>query len=111
MRFVVNGDDLGYTKANTLGIIEAYERGILRSTTALMNAKDIDFARRAVEGLDGLGVGVHLTLTLGSPLTAGRSITAPNGTFYGRKELYDRVDALDTEDVRREFKAQIESFC
>ena len=87
MQFVVNGDDLGYTKANTLGIIEAYEHGILRSTTALMNAKDIDFARQAVEGLDGLGIGVHLTLTLGSPLTAGRSITAPGGTFYGRKEL------------------------
>lgn len=111
MRFVVNGDDLGYTKANTLGIIEAYEHGILRSTTALMNAKDIDFAQRAVEGLDGLGIGVHLTLTLGSPLTAGRSITAPSGTFYGRKELYSRVEALDIEDVRREFKAQIESFC
>lgn len=111
MQFVVNGDDLGYTKANTLGIIEAYEQGILRSTTALMNARDIDFAQRRVEGLDGLGIGVHLTLTLGSPLTNGSSITAPDGTFFSRRELYRRVDVLDPHEVACEFKAQVEAFC
>lgn len=111
MQLVVNGDDLGYTRANTLGIIDAYEHGILRSTTALMNASHIDFAKQAVQGLDGLGIGVHLTLTLGSPLTKGRSITAPSGTFFSRRELYSRIQNLNPNEVRSEFKAQIEQFC
>lgn len=111
MQFVVNGDDLGYTKANTLGIIETFNRGILRSTTALMNAAAIKFAEREVRDLDGLGIGVHLTLTLGSPLTKGKSITSPTGMFFSRKELYERAESLDAEEVKREFTAQIESFC
>ena len=44
MKLIINGDDLGYTLANTYGIIEAYNNGILRSTTALTNSKYINEA-------------------------------------------------------------------
>lgn len=108
MRLVVNGDDLGYTKANTLGIVEAYRRGILRSTTALGNSRYLGFAREAVEGCEGLGVGVHLTLTLGRPLTEGRSFAGADGAFLGRKELY--AVNLDMAEVEAEWRAQIERF-
>ena len=45
MRVIVNGDDLGYTMGVTRGILAGYKEGILRSTTALMNAKYIEEAR------------------------------------------------------------------
>ena len=111
MRLVINGDDLGYTKANTLGIVQAYEDGILRSTTALANARYLTFARDACAGCDGLGVGVHLTLTLGKSLTGGRTIARSDGSFYSRKELYARKDALDIAEVAAEFRAQVDRFC
>ena len=42
MRVIVNGDDLGYTMGVTRGILAGYNEGILRSTTALMNAQYIE---------------------------------------------------------------------
>ncbi len=41
MKLIVNGDDLGYTRGVTEGILEGYHRGILRSTTALMSSEYI----------------------------------------------------------------------
>lgn len=110
MQVVVNGDDLGYTKANSLGIIRAFHDGILRSTTALVNAPHIEFARDAAADLDGLGVGIHLTLTLGAPLTNGVTIARNHSAFFNIKELCARKDKLNPTEVHREFKAQIERF-
>lgn len=109
MRLVVNGDDLGYTKANTLGIVEAYRSGILRSTTALANSDYLAFAANCVQGCEGLGVGVHLTLTLGAPLTDGATLATAAGQFPSRREL--DAAALDMDEVRTEWRAQIERFC
>lgn len=108
MKLVINGDDLGYTKANTLGIVEGYRRGILRSTTALTNSRYLEFARDATRDCPDLGIGVHLTLTLGSPLTAGRSFVGADGAFLPRKELY--AADLDPDEVYAEWRAQIERF-
>lgn len=108
MKLVINGDDLGYTKANTLGIIEGYRRGILRSTTALANSRYLEFARDACADCDGLGIGVHLTLTLGSALTPNKTLTRPDGTFLSRREIY--AADLDMDEVYAEWKAQVERF-
>lgn len=108
MKLVVNGDDLGYTKANTLGIVEGYRRGILRSTTALANSRYLDFARDVCADCEGLGIGVHLTLTLGPALTKNKTLTKPDGTFLSRREIY--AADLDMDEVYAEWKAQIERF-
>lgn len=109
MKLVINGDDLGYTKANTLGIIEGYRSGILHSTTALGNSRYLAFARDAAEGCDDLGIGVHLTLTLGPALTENKTLSRPDGTFLSRREIY--AAELDMDEVYAEWKAQIERFC
>lgn len=108
MKLVINGDDLGYTKANTLGIIEAYERGILRSTTALANSRYLEWAAERTRECDGLGIGVHLTLTLGRPLTSGKSFAAESGEFLGARAI--REAELDMNEVYAEWKAQVERF-
>ncbi|MCR4950909.1 MAG: carbohydrate deacetylase [Solobacterium sp.] len=111
MKLVINGDDLGYTKANTYGIFQAYTDGILRSTTALVNAEFFAEAlHTAQREYPGLGVGVHLTLTLGRPLTDCPSLTDPEtGEFYkGRKALFSHE--LDYQEVYDEWKAQIDRY-
>ncbi|MDO4416269.1 MAG: carbohydrate deacetylase [Erysipelotrichaceae bacterium] len=111
MKLVINGDDLGYTKANTYGIFQAYTDGILRSATALVNAKYFEESiQKAQKEYPGLGIGVHLTLTLGKPLTNCPSLTDPEmGTFWkGRKALF--AQELDYNEVYTEFKAQIDRF-
>ena len=109
MKLIVNGDDLGYTLANTYGIIEAYRKGILRSTTALTNSRYIEEAAKAVADCEGLGVGVHLTLTLGKPLTENSTLTGPDGHFFPGPVNVWR-NRPDYDEIYREWKAQIERF-
>ncbi len=111
MKLVINGDDLGYTMGNTNGIFQAYEEGILRSTTALTNSKYFEKAMAMAQNEHpGLGVGVHMTLTLGKPLTENKTLTNPEtGEFYaGRKKIWE-MDP-DYDEIYREWKAQIERF-
>lgn len=111
MKLVINGDDLGYTRGNTCGIFQAYDEGILRSTTALTNSRYFaDAVKTAREKYPGLGVGVHMTLTLGKPLSDCPSLTDPQtGEFYtGRKTVWEKNP--DYDEIYREWKAQIERF-
>ncbi len=109
MKLIINGDDLGYTMGNTEGIIEAYQKGILRSTTALCNSPYLNEASEFSKRNPGLGVGVHLTLTLGKPLTENRTLHDESGNFYqGRKTIW--TNNPDYEEIYLEWKAQIEQY-
>jgi hypothetical protein len=109
MKLVINGDDLGYTIGNTQGIIEAYKNGILRSTTALTNSDYLLVAKKLTDDLPGLGIGVHLTLTLGRPLTENKTLHDENGMFYqGRKTIWSKDP--DYDEIYDEWKAQIERY-
>lgn len=44
MKVIVNCDDLGYTRGVNEAIVIAYQQGILRSTTALVNGAYIQEA-------------------------------------------------------------------
>ncbi len=108
MKVVVNADDFGYTKGNTAGIIEGYRRGIIRSTTALCNMPYLEWGKKLAEDCMDLGIGVHLTLTLGKSLTGVKSFTDAEGNFLSRKEIY--AAELDMDEVYAEWKAQIERY-
>ncbi len=55
---IVNGDDLGASRGVNRGIIEAHQRGILTSTSLMVNAarseEAAEFGRTAVELSVGL---------------------------------------------------------
>ncbi|MBR3357168.1 MAG: chitin disaccharide deacetylase [Solobacterium sp.] len=108
MKLIMNADDLGYTPGNTYGIIEAYKKGIVRSTTAMCNEPFIEKAAELVKDCPDLGVGVHLNLTSGRPLTKNRTLQNENGCFFRNGEIKARV--FDSGEIYTEWKAQIERF-
>ena len=109
MKLIMNGDDLGYTMANTNGIFQACTDGILRSTTALTNSKYFEKAAEMSKAYPQLGIGVHLTLTLGAPLTENKTLHNENGEFYpGRKTIWTKDP--DYNEIYQEWKAQIERY-
>lgn len=110
MKLIINADDFGYTKGVTDGIIEGYHSGIIRSTTVLTNMPYITYGAELTKDLTDLGMGVHLTLTLGKSLTGAPSITNKLGYFKSRKQFYEEIDQIKPEEVYEEFKAQIETF-
>ena len=110
MRVIVNGDDLGYTMGINEGMVIASERGILRSTTAIMNGAYIREGAEMMKEHPEIGVGLHLNLTLGKPLTDCPSLTNPDtGLFYaGRTEVWKHNP--DYGEIEREWNAQMEVF-
>ena len=104
---IVNADDFGLTRGVSAGILAAYRHGIVSSTTVLVTGdpdrRQLDEARAV-----GLGLGLHVNLTLGSPLTRTRSLVDGGGRF--RRDPQRAAAGADAREVRAEVEAQIERF-
>ena len=111
---VVNADDFGRSRGVSAGIVEAHLHGLVSTTTALMNlpGSGPDVAQAARE-VPSLGLGVHLNLTLGRPLSPPASVStliSPAGTFWPPEALAARRPDVDLDQVKREWHAQVEAF-
>ena len=113
-RLIINADDYGRTPEISRGIREAHLRGVVTSTTCMMNlpntADDISAALRETPDL---GLGVHLVLTMGKPLSALElipSIVDERGNFFKYDPFLAHLSTLKLDEVKREWRAQIERF-
>jgi len=115
-RLIINSDDYGRTPDISRGIRDAHLRGVVTSTTCMMNipttAEDIAVALKETPKL---GMGVHLVLTMGRPIVtreAGRfaSITDADGNFFKYAPFIGRLNTIDIHEVKTEWHAQIEAF-
>jgi chitin disaccharide deacetylase len=113
-RLIINSDDYGRTPEISRGIREAHISGVVTSTTCMMNipttAEDIAVALKETPAL---GMGVHLVLTMGDPISAPEtvpSIMDEQGHFFKYTPLIERLSKLNREEVKQEWRAQIEAF-
>jgi predicted glycoside hydrolase/deacetylase ChbG (UPF0249 family) len=106
-RLIVNADDFGLTPGVSTGILSAHRHGIVTSTTLLVTAP-IDAEHLAALRDCGLGVGIHLNLTLGRPLSGAASLVDADGRFV--RDARHAAARADARDVEREINAQIEKF-
>ena len=112
-RLRVTADDFGFTPGVTEGILEAHEKGIVTHTSIMAGGLDFDRAVVLSGKRPGLGVGVHLTLTWGKPLSAPSSIPSlmgAEGRLASLGEILKRFlsGRLDRREVAREWEAQIQ---
>lgn len=110
----MNADDLGFVPSVTRGIIEAIEHGVVRSASLMVNMPDAADAVRQVgrlmqQGVD-VGVGLHLNLVVGRPLTPAPSLTRPDGGFLPLQAHAWRAwrGTMDLVAVERELVAQLD---
>jgi len=106
-RLIVNADDFGLTAGVSAGILAAHRHGIVTSTTLLATAA-IDAASVSALRDSGLGVGLHVNLTLGRPLSRGRSLVGGDGRFV--RDPRHAAARAAAKDVEREVAAQIDKF-
>ncbi len=113
-RLIINSDDYGRTPEVSRGIRESHLHGVVTSTTCMMNipttAADISIALRETPKL---GLGVHLVLTADRPLVtheAVKSITDEQGNFLKLAILIERINSIDIDEVKMEWRTQIEAF-
>ncbi len=68
-KLIINADDFGLCTGVNRGISEAHSKGVLTSTTIMVNMPGAEEAVKTAKKLPSLGVGVHLNLTEGSPVS------------------------------------------
>lgn len=109
-RLIVNADDFGRTAGINRGILAAHAKGIVTSTTMMVNYPAAVEAAQMAGEYTQLGLGLHLALTGGAPtLPAERVRTLVDGE--GR--LPARPDGLagaDPAEVLAEARAQLARF-
>lgn len=113
-QLIVNADDFGVTPGVSRGIIRAHNEGIVTSTTVLANMPPAaEWVRRAQADAPGLGMGLHLNLTQGRPVSPPEAVpdlVDESGRFLPRDALIRRLPQLDMAQVEREMRAQVASF-
>lgn len=91
-KWIINADDFGYSKGVNYGIIEAHQQGIVTSATLMANMPGATHAAALAKDKPNLGVGVHLVLTIGKPLTEDvPSLIDKNGHFLRYNELVNNA--------------------
>jgi predicted glycoside hydrolase/deacetylase ChbG (UPF0249 family) len=110
-RLIVNADDYGLSRGVNTGIIEAAERGVVTSTSMMVNLPGFDDAVALARSARSLSIGLHFNLTTGKPLTTAPSLMRRStGQFYPLATLLTRASFgfVDAAEVREECTAQID---
>ncbi len=114
IRLIINSDDYGRSSGVSRGIRDAHTKGVVTSTTCLMNFPNTeDDIVATLRETPNLGMGVHLVLTTGYPLLpTGQipSLVDPNGAFFKLEPFMTRMHVLNPAEAKAEWRAQIERF-
>lgn len=112
---IINADDFGLTPGVNRAIAELHRSGTLTSTTLMATGPAFDDAVRTAHSHPTLGVGCHIILTDGTPVSAPADIPTLIGPDHKsfRPTLGSFVQALllgriREQDILREARAQIE---
>ncbi len=110
-RLIVNADDLNQTDGVSRAILEAHEQGIVTSASFIVNLPISSALVREIKSRPALGVGIHLNVTLGEPLSQAKkvlSLLAEHGRFKRVPEYLK--SAPKPEELFLEWDAQIQHF-
>jgi len=106
---IINADDFGYCRAVNYGIMDAHLNGILTSATLLTNTPGFRHAVALAKDCPSLGVGLHLNIAFGQPLTKGSTLTGKDGYFIKPGSL-PSSHTYQMEDIQAELEAQYQKF-
>lgn len=113
IRLVVNADGFGSSPAVSRGVLRAHREGLVTSTSVAGNCADPAAVKALLDEAPDLGVGVHLTLVEGAPVSnpsSIRSLVDKAGVFPARPgDLFFSwaKGAMRADDVERELDAQV----
>jgi predicted glycoside hydrolase/deacetylase ChbG (UPF0249 family) len=109
---IVNADDYGYFDCVSKGILKSASNGIVTATGVFANAPHFSEHIVRLRDHSALDAGIHLNLTDGIPLTNDlrKRLSQWSGRFAGKFSMAMAVlsGAIRVEDVRLEWRAQIE---
>ena len=110
-RLIINADDCNLTPGVTRGILLAHDRGVVTSTTLMMNLPLLEKTVREIKKRRLLGLGVHLNVTFAKPLSRPSQVSTllkPDGSFRRPEDYQKKLP--EERDLIREYEAQVKFF-
>lgn len=113
-QLIVNADDFGYSPGVTQGILRAHLDGIVTSSSVMINMSAAEESIEiATNEAPTLGLGLHLNITAGKPLSLPEKVPAlvdAAGQFKHKADIAQNLGAIPKEQFEREFRTQFERF-
>ncbi|NVF11813.1 carbohydrate deacetylase [Anaerococcus sp. AGMB00486] len=109
-RLIINADDFGYDRGVNTGIIEAFNEGVVTSTTLMATMPGFDEAIELAKKNPKLGIGVHLTLTCGYSVGCKYNTIIDKENKFLKLLSYENeefVESLDLNEIYEEWNLQI----
>jgi len=113
-KVIINADDFGLSHGVNGAVEKAFEFGTLTSASIMANMPYFDEAVSIAKKCDGLGVGVHVNLLRGTPISNPSRISSlvnSDGKFYGSALTLlfkSKLGLIDPLHVEIEASAQME---
>ena len=113
-KVIINADDFGLCEGVNKAIAMAYTKGVLTSATIMANTYSSDEAVKLAKSMPNLGVGIHLNLTEGSPISKDsqvKCLSNKNSEFVfnpGKLFFLSMLSSKIREAVRLELDAQVQ---
>lgn len=112
MDLIVRADDLGYSKAVSLGIAEAVEQGIINNVGLMVNMEASAFGAALLKGAD-ICLGMHANISAGRPVLDSRAVPSlvhAEGGFRSSASYREAKQDVVLEEAVAEAEAQYRRF-
>jgi predicted glycoside hydrolase/deacetylase ChbG (UPF0249 family) len=111
-RLIINADDFGLSRGITDGIVLTHQKGLLTSTSLMVNQPATEYAVLQASDVPQLSVGIHLNLTEGKPVLPPDevpSLVNDADEFAGPIRMGHRLLRwrVSGSEIEAEFRAQI----
>ncbi len=85
-QLIITADDFGYSKYTNKAIIECFKKGIVTSTSLIVNTKYFRESIKLLKRNKNLDVSLHINLTEFKPLTKSKILVDKNGNFIDKNK-------------------------
>ncbi len=116
MEIIIRVDDFGFSEAVNLGVMKAYQSGLVKNIGLMSNMPYAPQAAKWIQG-EQVALGLHTNLILGFPCSDPKDIPSladESGRLISscmrRKQWAQGIDGFDYFDARRETEAQLDAF-
>lgn len=107
-QLIVTADDFGYSRYVNKAIIKCFRKGVVTSTSLIVNTKYFNESIKILKQNKNLDAGIHVNLTEFTSLTNPKTLIGKNGNFIDKNKWFSGYyKYINKNEVEKELESQI----